>query len=65
MAYSGQTMTLRHARAAELGSWLDLVAAKGEVFVQFWLKSRAAAVTLGVGEEREVERIPAQLQRFL
>ncbi|HRD50871.1 MAG TPA: hypothetical protein PL166_14920 [Candidatus Contendobacter sp.] len=28
-------MTLRYARDQKLGPWLDLVAAKGEVFVQF------------------------------
>ena len=54
VTYSGQTMTLRYARAQELGPWLDLVAVRGE-----------AAVMLGVGEEREVERIPAQLRGFL
>ena len=63
--YSGQTMTLRYARAQELGPWLDLVAAKGEIFVQFWLRPGEAAVTLGAGKEQEVERIPEQLRRFL
>ena len=33
VTYSGQVMTIRHARAQELGPWLDLVAAKGELFV--------------------------------
>ena len=33
--------------------------------VQFWLKPGEAAVTLGVGAEWEVERIPEQLWRFL
>jgi hypothetical protein len=41
------------------------VAARGEVIVQFWLKPGEAAVTLGAGEEREVERIPERLWRFL
>ena len=54
-----------YARAQELEPWLDLVAIRGEVFVQFWLKPGEAAVTLGLGEEREVERIPEQLRRFL
>jgi inner membrane protein len=49
------------ARAAELGPWLDLVAVRGEVVVQFWLKPGEAAVTLETGEER----IPGQLRRFL
>lgn len=47
-------MVLRYVREQELGPWPDRVAAKGE-----------AAVTLGTGEEREVERIPEQLRRFL
>jgi hypothetical protein len=53
------------ARAQELDPWLDLVAVRGEGVVQFWLKPGETAVSLGVGEEREVERIPAQLRRFL
>jgi len=36
-----------------------------EVMVQFWLRPGEAAVTLGPGEEREVERIPEQLWKFL
>ena len=44
---------------------LALFAVRGEVVVQFWLKPGETAVTLGVGEEREVERIPEQLKRFL
>ena len=65
-SYRGGILQLHYARAAELGPWLDLVAVRGEVVVQFWLKPGEAAATLGVGEERrEVERIPEQLRRFL
>ena len=64
-SYRGGILRLHYARAAELEPWLDLVAVRGEVVVQFWLKPGEAAVTLGVGEEREVERIPEQLRRFL
>jgi inner membrane protein len=64
-SYRGGILRLHYARAPELGPWLDLVAIRGEVVVQFWLKPGEAAVTLGVGEEREVERIPEQLRRFL
>jgi len=45
--------------------WLDRIAVRGEVVVQFWLKPGEAAVTLGTGEERREERIPEQLRRFL
>jgi len=61
----GGILRLHDTRAQELGPWLDLVAVRGEGVVQFWLKPGEAAVTLGAGEEREVERIPEQLRRFL
>ena len=64
-SYRGGILRLHYARAAELTPWLDLVAVRGEMVVQFWLKPGEAAVTLGAGEEREVERIPEQLRRFL
>jgi len=41
------------------------VAAWGEGVVPFGLKPGESAVTLGVGKEREVERIPEQLRGFL
>lgn len=64
--YRGGILSLHYARAAELGPWLDRVAVRGEVIVQFWLRPGEAAVTLGKGEERrEEERIPEQLRKFL
>ena len=63
--YRGGILRLHDARARELGPWLDLVAVRGEVVVQFWLRPGEAAVTLGAGEEREVEKIPEKLRRFL
>ena len=33
--------------------------------MRFWLRPGEAAVTVGPGAERAVERIPAQLRRFL
>ena len=64
-SYRGGILCLHYARAAELGPWLDLVVVRGEIVVQFWLRPGEAVVTLGAGEEREVERIPEQLRRFL
>ena len=63
--YSGQTMTLRYARAQELGPWLDLVAARGEIFVQFWLRPGERAAAFEVGEEPPEDPIPGELRRFL
>lgn len=64
-SYRGGILRLHYARAQELQPWLDLIATRGEVVVQFWLRPGEAAVTLGAGEEREVEKIPEQLRRFL
>ena len=43
----------------------DLVAVRGEVVVQFWLKPGDPPVVLWKGEEQPVERIPAQLKPYL
>ena len=64
-SYRGGILRLHYARAREIEPWLDLVAVRGEVVVQFWLKPGETAVTLGVGEEQREERIPEQLRRFL
>lgn len=61
----GSIVQLYYARAQELGPWLNRVAVRSEMIVQFWLKPGEAAVTLGPGDEKEVERIPEQLKRFL
>ncbi|MBL8253070.1 MAG: metal-dependent hydrolase [Candidatus Competibacter sp.] len=65
VAYSGQTMTIRYARAQELGPWLDLVAAKGEVFVQFWLRPGEPAVFFDLGHDPPADPIPAELKQYL
>ncbi|MBK8185719.1 MAG: metal-dependent hydrolase [Candidatus Competibacteraceae bacterium] len=65
VTYSGQTMTIRYARAQELGPWLDLVAAKGEVFVQFWLKPGEQPVYFDLGNDPPADPIPEELRRFL
>jgi inner membrane protein len=65
VAYSGQTMTLRHARAQELGPWLDWVAARGELFVQFWLRPGGATVMLELVDEPLDDPIPKELRAFL
>ena len=65
VTYSGQIMTLRYARAQELTPWLDLVAAKGEVFVQFWLRPGEPAGVFEGGEEPPADLIPEEVRRFL
>ena len=56
----------RARRRANAGFTLSIAqAARGEAVVPFWLQPGEPAVTLGAEEEREAERIPEQLRRFL
>ncbi|MDS4029962.1 MAG: metal-dependent hydrolase [Candidatus Contendobacter sp.] len=64
-SYRGGVLSLHYARAQELQPWLDRVAVRGEIVVQFWLRPGEAAVMLEKGEEREENRIPRQLRGFL
>ena len=64
-SYRGGILQLHYARAQALQPWLDRVAVRGEVVVQFWLRPGEAGVTLEKGEKREENRIPRQLRGFL
>lgn len=63
--YRGGVLQLHYARAAELEPWLDRVAVRGEVVVQFWLKLGEAAATFELGNEPVEEVVPEGLRRFL
>lgn len=63
--YSGSILKLHYATGKELKPWLDLTAAQGEVFVQFWLKPGDPPVTFEPGRDKPVERIPAELKAVL
>ncbi len=65
VTYSGQIMMIRYARAQELGPWLDLVAVKGELFVQFWLKPGEQPVFFELGNDPPTDPIPGELRGFL
>lgn len=65
VSYRGHVLRLHYARAKELKPWLDLTAAQGEVYAQFWPRPGAAPVELDGGEEAPVERVPEALKRFL
>jgi inner membrane protein len=63
-SYRGGVLSFIMPRAQELQPWLDRVAVRGEIVVQFWLRPGEAAVMLEKGE-REENRIPRQLRGFL
>ncbi len=64
-SYRGEVLRLRYARAQELAPYLDLVAAEGEVFVQFWLRPGEVAVELNAPQTETVDRVPSVLKRYL
>lgn len=64
-SYRGNVLNLHYAQAEQLGPWLDLVVARGEVYVQFWLKPGDPPVALAPGEEQPADRVPEELKRFL
>jgi inner membrane protein len=64
-SYRGGVLSLHYARAQELQPWLDRVAVRGEVVVQFWLKLGETAVVFEVGNEPPVDPIPKELRVFL
>ncbi len=64
-SYRGDVLRLRYAREQELEPYLDLVAAEGEVFVQFWLRPGEVAVELNAPRAETVDRVPSVLKRYL
>ena len=60
-----KVLRLLNARAEELGPYLGLVAAQGEVYVQFWLREGEAAVKMSLSDERPEEAIPEVLKVHL
>ncbi len=63
--YRGGVLSLHYARAQELQPWLDRVAVRGEVVVQFWLRPGEPAAVFEVRNEPVEEPIPEGLRRFL
>ena len=63
--YRGGILQLHYARARELTPWLDLVAVRGEVVVQFWLKPGEQAVFFDPGNDPPADPIPQELRMFL
>jgi inner membrane protein len=61
---SGQRLLLHYARAEDLTPYLGLVAAEGEVFVQFWLKPGDAAVELAILDPTDRDTIPEELRGY-
>jgi len=63
--FAGQVLKLHYARAQDLERYLGMLAAEGELFVQFWLRPGDPPLELAVEEQAEVDPIPEELRGFL
>lgn len=63
--FTGDVLRLHYARGADLGRYLGMVAAEGEVFVQFWLRPGDPAVELQAAAQGETGSIPEELRGYL
>lgn len=61
----GKVLRLRYARAEELEPYLNMVAAPGEVYVQFWFGGVVRGGGKGGGDTRGTEGLLVSLQGFL
>ena len=63
--FDGKVLHLHYAREQELEPYLHMVAAQGEVYVQFWLKPGDLPVEVSLNDEGQQDVIPEALQRHL
>jgi inner membrane protein len=64
-SYSGSVLRLHYARAQDIQRYLGLVAAEGEIYVQYWLKEGDPPVRLAFEDKEPVSLIPEELRPFL
>ncbi len=62
---NGRVLRLHYARAGELAEYRKLVAAEGELFVQFWLRPGDKPVELVVNQAGEQPPVPPALTKYL
>ena len=62
--YTGDIVRLHYAKAEDLKRYLDMVAAQGEVFIQYWLKPGESPVSEQV-EGIEIDIVPKRLKSWL
>jgi inner membrane protein len=63
--FDGKVLHLHYAREQELDPYLYMVAAQGELYVQFWLRPGDAPVEMEAGEDKAESMIPEVLRGYL
>jgi inner membrane protein len=61
----GKVLHLHYAQAGALDPYLYMVAAQGEMYVQFWLRPGEGPVEMSLGEEGQEDVIPEVLRPYL
>ncbi len=64
-SFDGKILQFRYARAQELAPYLDLAAAQGEIYVQFWLTAGDPPVEVSLEQDNPESVIPAVLKEYL
>ena len=64
-SFSGQVLQLHYARAQDLGRYMTMVGAEGELFVQYWMRPGDPPLEVDIEELAEEDQIPPELRRFL
>jgi inner membrane protein len=63
--FGGKVLHLHYAREQELERYLYMVAAQGEVYVQFWLRPGDPPVEVPLGEDKPESMIPEVLLKYI
>jgi inner membrane protein len=63
--FDGKVLHLHYAREQEIASYLYMISAQGEGYVQFWLRPGDASVEVSIGEDKPESVIPAVLRPYL
>lgn len=63
--FDGKVLRLHYAQAEDPGPYLGLVAAQGEVYVQFWFRAGDPPVEVSFGEDGTESVIPELLRNYL
>lgn len=64
-SFSGQVLQLHYARAQDLGRYMTMVGAEGELFVQYWMREGDPPLEVDIEEPANEDQIPPELRRFL
>ena len=63
--FSGRVLKLHYAREKQIQKYLNMVAAQGEIYIQYWLHEGDPPVQLDFGDDAPDSLIPDELRGFM